>query len=578
MLTRRDRAVVGLLVVLLVALAGFLALPSVPLVEQASPGASGEPTVAPTPELVVYREGVVGTPESITPLTARTRADRTLVGLLFRGLVRPGPNGTWEPDLAEAWKVDTTGTVWTFTIRADATWHDGAPVTADDVVFTVEALKSPASGGGRGAAWAEITATALGSRTVRFTLATPITGFLAAVALPLLPAHLLGEVPFADIAASDFAQLPVGTGPFSLTEIDATRAVLQPVVPVDLPAEEATPGMTPDSLATPYPAASPARPMPYLERIEIVFYKDDAALAAALETGEVDGAAGLGPTESAALAASPGLDRRLYPTTTLMAVMLNLRPLYPELRSAPVRRALLAAIDRDALVAGPLAGDAVRADALVPAASWAFDPTAAPPVAYDRKAAAKALADAGWKKADGSWTAPGGKTPYAIELLTVSAAVNPELALVTTAVRKSWTSFGIAVTVKELPAAELAARLRAGEYAVAVVPISMGLEPDLFTLLASSQVRATGTNLSGYQDPALDTLLEAARKPGSQEDRTAAWKALLAGLDARLPLLPIAWSGDAFYSHGLKGPAIRLLVDAGDRFGDVLAWRLAANR
>ena len=87
-------------------------------------------------------------------------------------------------------------------------------------------------------------------------------------------------------------------------------------------------------------------------------------------------------------------------------------------------------------------------------------------------------------------------------------------------------------------------RLRAGEFTAAVVDIAEGLEPDLYPLLASPQVRAGGSNLAGYQDPALDPLLEAARKPGTPEERMAAWKALLAGLATREPMLPLAWNDE----------------------------------
>jgi ABC-type oligopeptide transport system substrate-binding subunit len=106
----------------------------------------------------------------------------------------------------------------------------------------------------------------------------------------------------------------------------------------------------------------------------------------------------------------------------------------------------------------------------------------------------------------------------------------------------------------------------------------MGVEPDLFPLLDSTQVRASGSNLSGYQDPALDKLLEAARKPGTNDKRLAAWKALLAGLSRRLPMLPLAWVDEVVVERGLEGVTPRLITGPGDRFWDVLAWRLAADR
>ncbi|HEY4752871.1 MAG TPA: hypothetical protein VIH37_06260, partial [Candidatus Limnocylindrales bacterium] len=102
----RDRAVTGLLVAVL-AVAGFvIALPRV----VAPPGSSSAPSeaaAAASPAApAVYREGIVGKPTSVTPVTARTRADRELVGLIFSGLVKLGPGNTIVPDLASSWKAD----------------------------------------------------------------------------------------------------------------------------------------------------------------------------------------------------------------------------------------------------------------------------------------------------------------------------------------------------------------------------------------------------------------------------------------------------------------------------------------
>ncbi len=166
----------------------------------AVPDASPETTPPPP---VVYREAVVGAPESITPVTARSRSERTLVGLIFSGLVRLGPDDTLEPDLASSWTVDADGRTWTFRIRDDATWQDGVPVTAADVVYTIEALKNPDASGATAASWAEVTAEAIDDKTVTLSLDTPVSGFVAAATQPLLPAHLLAGIPFADLATSD---------------------------------------------------------------------------------------------------------------------------------------------------------------------------------------------------------------------------------------------------------------------------------------------------------------------------------------------------------------------------------------
>jgi peptide/nickel transport system substrate-binding protein len=578
---RRERAVVLVLVLILVSLGAVIALPRTSA--EADPDGREQPNaeLAPPPPAIL-REGVVGVPESVTPVTARNRAERALVGLVFSGLVRLGPGTSYQPDLASSWTSDETGGTLTFTIREDARWHDRVPVTADDVVFTVEALQSPDAAGARAAAWADVTATALDDRTVRLALGTPIGGILALATQPLLPAHLLGDVPFEDLATSDFARLPVGSGPFALVDLDdrsatlvPSRVVLEPAYDEESPASTGPIG---DSLATPLPQPSAGLPRPYLDELQLRFFEDEAALAEALGAGEVDAASGLSPEAMDSLPGEVGLARQVYPTTTLSTVLLNLRASHPELRSAKVRTALLAAIDRDELVRTVLGGDAARADALVAPGSWAFDAASAGTVKHDRRKATKALQDAGWKKKDGAWFAPGTKDPYELEVLAVPASANPRLAAVAAFVRDSWRDFGFRVKGVDVAGAELAAKLREGDFTAAVMDIAEGLEPDLYPLLATGQVQASGSNLAGYQDPSLDPLLEAARAPGTDEERMTAWKALLAGLATRQPLLPLAWNDEVMLTRGLEGITPRLIADTGDRYWDVLAWRLAADR
>ncbi|MEI7744102.1 MAG: peptide ABC transporter substrate-binding protein [Chloroflexota bacterium] len=594
-MNRRDRAIVAVLVLVLVALGGVLAIPRTPPVpvtpsSEPSPGSSEVPAVA-------YREGVVGAPVSITPVTARSRSERLLVGLVYSGLVRLGPGTAYAPDLAASWSVNPKGTVWTFNLRPDAVWQDGEPVTSDDVVFTVDVLKSPdAAGAVLAGQWADVTVTAPDEHTAVFTLGTPVAGFLAAATQPLLPAHLLADVPFADLATSDFARWPVGSGPYAITEIDAQRAILVPTASV-LPQVEPSAGPAspePSGGASPSPSdgatssgseTPPASVAPSaapadgsVGRIELHFYTDEDALKSAMSAGEIDAAAGLSKATTAALTQVAGTDRTRYPTTLLTAVLLNLRTSHPELRSASVRRALLAAIDRDGMVTDLLDGDAVRADAMVPPTSWAYDAASAGDVPFDRKAALKLLTDAGWTRKNGKLYAPKAKQPYSLQVLTVSAEANPKVAAVAAYVRDAWTRLGLTVGLVEAPIAELGPRLREGDFTASVIDIAEGLEPDLYSLLASSQVVSSGSNLAGFQDPGLDTLLEDARKPGTLETRQAAWKALLAGLAERQPMLPLVWSDEVMVSKGVEGMTPRLISRPGDRYWDVLAWRLAARR
>jgi peptide/nickel transport system substrate-binding protein len=554
-LTQRDRAVVAALSVLLVILALALVIPSVPVTgpvaaASASPNGSAEASSALPP---IYREGIIGSPSSITPLTARTQADRDLSRLVFSGLVARGADSTYVPDLASSWTADASGKTWTFSLRPGAQWQDGTPVTADDVVFTVGLLKDPAYRGPLASSWREVTVARIDAETVQFSLASPIAGFLEDALVGILPQHLLAGMPVTDLADSTFANEPVGSGPFRLVHWDATSAVLIP--------------------------ASTSGQAALLPRFELEFFSDSATLAGAYRSGSLDAAVALDPADALDLSKLAGSRLLTYPTTTLTSVAINLRPGHPELAPAAVRKALLEALDRPAMLTSVLAGTGTQADSEVPPGSWAFDPKASAPVKSSPTAAATALKAAGWTKAAAGWEAPKAKVPFAFDLLSPERASNPIAWSAAEAVTSQWRAFGLKVSHVGLTPTELVSRLGAGTFVAALVEVNIGIDPDLYPLFASSQALSGGANVTGIQDPTLNSLLVAARQPGTQAVRKAAFSKLEAALGANPPMLPLFFQDDlVVVDSRLSGPSIQTLADLSDRFWDVLAWRLADGR
>ena len=575
----RDRAVIGILSLVLVVLTGVVIAPSF-----SSGGPNATPNTTPAPAHP-YVEGIIGGALSVSPFSAQSVAERQIVSLLFRGLVRLGPDDTLVGDLADRWTVDASGAEWTFHLRPGLTWQDGEPLTSEDVLFTVGALSDPAYAGPGASSWREVTATAADAQTVTLTLATPLGGFLQAVTQEIAPAHLLSGVAPGDLPTDPFGRKPVGSGAFRLAVLDDAHALLVPYISDVQSGEPVGPnaGSPPptDSLATPTATAPGGTALPYLDGIEFRFYPDVDALTSAWGLGEIDGAVGLPADVAQRLAAGNGAHLLEYPSTTLFAVTLNLRPSHPEFRDPAVRRALLQAIDRDTIVRDTLGGLATRADGLIPPSSWAFDPTATPAVPFDVEAAKAGLVAAGWKQADGGgWIPKGGKDPLTIELLSPQADANPAAYAIANAVAAAWTSIGLGVDHTSLAGAQFVGEhLQTGDFSVAVTGTTIGLDPDLYPLLASSQTTLHGSNYSGLQDAGLDVLLVRARAPGPDEARLAAYAALQVKLAAGTYVLPVAFADVVVVVRDtLTGPRPRPVGAPGDRFWDVLTWRLAATR
>ena len=575
----RDRAVIGILSLVLVGLTGVVLAPSF-----SSGGPNATPITTPAPAHP-YVEGIIGGALSVSPFSAQSVAERQIASLLFRGLVRLGPDDTLVGDLADHWTVDASGAVWTFHLRPGLTWQDGEPITSQDVLFTVGSLSDPSYAGPGASSWREVTASAADAQTVTLTLATPLGGFLQAATQEIAPAHLLAGVAPGDLPTDPFGRKPVGSGAFRLAALDDAHALLVPYISDVQSGETGGPkaGSPPptDSLATPTATAPGGTALPYLDGIDFRFYSDIDALTSAWGLGEIDGAVGLPADVATRLAAGGGAHLLEYPSTTLFAVTLNLRPSHPEFRDPAVRRALLQAIDRDTIIRERLGGLATRADGLIPPSSWAFDPAATPEVPFDAKAAKAGLVAAGWKQVEGGgWIPKGSKDPLTIEILSPQADANPAAFAVADAVSAAWSSIGLDVAHTALAGAQFVGEhLQGGDFSAAVTGTTIGLDPDLYPLLAASQTTLHGSNYSGLQDAGLDELLVRARAPGTDEARLAAYAALQTGLAAGTYILPVAFADVvAVVRDTLTGPRPRPVGAPGDRFWDVLTWRLAATR
>jgi len=303
-------------------------------------------------------------------------------------------------------------------------------------------------------------------------------------------------------------------------------------------------------------------------------------LAEAYRAGGLDAASGLSADMARTLAADGGSRALRYPGSTMTTVLLNLRHDHPEFADPAVRTALLAAIDRPSLIANTFATAAETAAGPIPPASWLFDPAADPPVPYDPAAAEAALRKAGWTRATDGWHLPKAKTPLTFELLSPDEASNPAAFGAAEAMVRDWRQLGLAVTHVPLPPGEfVTGRLATGKFTAAVADVNVGLDPDLYPLLASSQTVTGGSNVIGLQDQALDALLVAARRPGTDDVRAAAYSALEGQLAKGRYLLPLAFADESIVVRDtLQGPVVRQVADPADRFWDVLTWRLAAGR
>lgn len=125
-----------------------------------------------------FVEGIVGSPRFINPLLSNSDTDRDLTALIYSGLLKATPNGELIEDLAKSYIISEDGLTYDFTLKDNIFFHDGTPVTADDVVFTVGKAQDPGLKSTKRASWDGITVEKMSEKEIRFILKQPYGPFL----------------------------------------------------------------------------------------------------------------------------------------------------------------------------------------------------------------------------------------------------------------------------------------------------------------------------------------------------------------------------------------------------------------
>jgi len=169
-----------------------------------------------------YREGVVGFPRFINPIYAPASdfdVDRDLIALIFSGLMKYDSKGNLQPDLVENYEILEGGKIYEFYLKKNLFWQDGKPLTADDVIFTIEMIqnsdvKSPLRGSWLGVEIEKISETAL-----RFKLKNESSIFLENCTLKIIPKHIWENISPQNFPLATINLNPIGSGIYKLEKL-----------------------------------------------------------------------------------------------------------------------------------------------------------------------------------------------------------------------------------------------------------------------------------------------------------------------------------------------------------------------
>ena len=455
---------------------------------------------------------------------------------LFVTLARWDDSLRAEPWAAREWRWSPDRRTLTFALQPGLRWHDGRPLGARDVAFTLDAARDPATGFARYADLATVAAVEApddSTLVVRFTV--PPAAFPAILCeLPILPAHLLARVPRRAMRQAAFNLAPVGAGPFRFVERRAGQRWVF----------ERNDG---------FPAALGGPPR--LRRLVIAVVDEATTKFAGLVSGELD-LAGISPTSASLVAQDPSLRVLEYPILLANALVFNVtRAPFDDAR---VRRAVSLAIDRGRIIDAALAGYAVPASGPVPAEN----PLAlAAPAEHDTLRADSLLDAAGWRRGPDGARARAGR-PLSVELLTVGSADNAVEQLV----QADLAARGIRASIRQLEMGSFLSRARATpkQFDLLVTGIPGDLSLAYLAGMYDSRLAGGALDYGGYHTARLDALLQAAREAGDPAAQRDAWHAVQRELARELPA---AW---LYHSRGVQGASRRLTGVTMDLRGELV--------
>lgn len=499
-----------------------------------------------------YTEGLVGAPQWPNPVLASFNdMDQDLCRLLFRGLTRVDEESRIVPDLAESWDAAGNAAVYTFTLKSGLKWQDGAPVTADDVVYTFQLMQNPDFAGPPYLIelWKNVTIEKVDDARVRFTLTESFAPFLDYTTIGLLPAHILAGTSPAELLQHPFNSSPVGNGPFILQRITAEEVALVPNPLYD-------------------------GPTPYLEQLVLRFYSDAAAVLAAYKAGEVDGIRSIPLDQMDEAAALPGLN--LYSAPMAEATWLLLNTQSAPLDAPEVRGALALATNRQRLIDGALQGQAVPLQGPLLPGSWAA--ATAGDDGYDPDTARDLLSQAGW--ADGNGDGILDKDGNALRV-EIAFSDSPALARVVDEIAAQWKEVGVEVTAAPLSQGELAnVYLRPRSFQAALYQwLDVTPDPDLYPFFHSTQAGDPGQNFTQFTNRDADEILEEARQTIDSLRRHELYARLQEILRDSAPAIylyqPVYTMG---VNEKVKDVTLAPVRSASDRFQSFAGWYVQTRR
>ena len=446
----------------------------------------------------------IGAPTTFNGLYSSDNASSEVISLVFEGLVNSDPSLAPEPALAERWEISDDGLEYTFYLKKGVKFHDGTPMTANDVKFTYSIPLDEDYDGPRASDFEKIKEfDVIDDHTIKIILSEEKVDFIWTASYEILPEHILKDVPVAELQNHEFNRTqPIGTGPFKFVEWVEGQYIKV----------ERNPDYHGDN---------------YLNSVTYKIVPDANAVLAQLGVGEVN-LANVAATDYPTVEewVNQGkMEIATIPALSYTYLGYNLtNPLFEDKK---VRQAMTHALDRETMIAAVMNGRGTVANAPESPVSWAYDDSKIPVFEYDVEKAKSLLAEAGWTLgSDGILEKDGQKFEFVL-MTNQGNAVREQLAVI---VQDQLKKVGISVTPQIVEwSAFISDHVLAKDFEAIILGWSLGVDPDPSGIFHTKEIEE-GMNFISYSRPDLDVLMDEQLTIRDRDER----KKLIAEIDAEI--------------------------------------------
>lgn len=511
-----------------------------------------------------YSEGIIGQPRFINPLLATSDVDQSIIKLVFSGLYRYNSDGDVVPDLADSYPtISEDGHTYTVKIKQNAKWHNGNPVTVDDVVFTIQTLQNQAYNSPRRSEWQSTIVSKVDDQTVSFQLTSASAPFLGNLTLPIMSKKAWENVSATDFVLSQGNIEALGSGPYVIKEVKKLE-------------QGTVQSITLQSFSDYHNRRA------YIDTVKLKFYENTEGVLNAIHGKQIDGF-GFSPFDETVRLDEANNQFKVtqIPLPQYQAVFFNTsKKIFSDVS---VRKALQTGTDIQAIIDTIYNGQGkpLNGPILSQHVSGLPEPTISTNVEQ-----AKAMLDAsGWKLPNDTNTNDPSKIvvrkkngqELAFSLSTNNFSLNSKAAEL---LASQWAKLGVKVTLNIQPTKDLTDNIiRPRNFDALLFAQKLGADPDPFPFWHSSQIRNPGLNLSMYANTQADKIISEARAATDKTVRDAKYRDFQNIIQADAPAIFLVQNVFTYaMKSDVKGLSINNLSTSTARFYDLPNWYIDTKR